>query len=897
MNHAATDPQLTLKATPPRVPKSLLTRSRLSSNAPELADKSVIVIQAPAGFGKTSLMSQWRREALRNGAVAAWLTLDERDDGTRFAHGLAVAMRMASGKTSFGQTYAHTIGYGEDGLETLTNWLAEVAHMAVEVELILDDVQALPKSTLDTSLVYLFNNAPANLKVFLGTRKQIEMQMADILAHGQFASLDADVLRFTLEETISVMTARFGSRADSDICVRMHDMTEGWPLGLQLAIATIEKSLSLSDAITGFSVRSGNIQRYFVECLVNRLPSSLAKFLIRVSCVDVLHPDLCQAITGRIDSADMLQRLQDLTPIFLGGVDSDWLRIHSLARDFLKDRFEALPGDERRDAHERAARWLAERQMFEAAARQALQAGHDQLAYEFVTHCLYDLVIAGQVARVTEWIERLPTAEIEKNNHLRLAVAWILAMSERHVEAAQLVKSIVDDPASDSAERCESARICATAAVFADDFESLERIISPWISSPSTQPIMLRAVGTNQSAALALYRGEPEKARYYYQQLSPDSVLKVGEYTRAWMNWVLGITYLWQGQVLMAENILRPALARAEETGGRRSPIAVMLASPLAVVLWERDLTGEMAALLSNRLDVLERRAAPEAIIMGYVCAARNAAKGGLERRAFDLLENLYVLGEARSLPRLCVASLVEQVRMQALRSRGDACSALLGRLDRFVTPQAYKRWGILGPLVKLQVALARAYSSSVAQDWQRVLADLKVGKPIAEKLRRDRDSIQISLLQALAMKHCGEDSRVLFGEAIGVAESLGLERIIVDTHPDLVDWARRVRRDGSTEAVGIPQLQAPRTAPGKSGKQPAFRASASPSGLLTPKEAEVLQLLAGNLSNKQIALALDVGDETVKWHLKNLFSKFDAANRKHLLDRARLLGVLDTVS
>jgi len=879
------------------MPKSLLTRPRLSSSAPELVDKSVLVIQAPAGFGKTSLLSQWRREALRNGAMAAWLTLDERDDGTQLAQGLTLAMRMASGKASFGQTYATANGLGAGGLEALTNWLAEVAHMAVEVELILDDVHALPKPTLETSLVYLFNNAPANLKVFLGTRKPLEVPMADMLAHGQFASLDTDALRFTLEETIAVMTARFGSRADSDICVRMHDLTEGWPLGLQLAVATIEKSLSLSDAITGFSVRSGDIQRYFVECLVNLLPSSLVKFLIRVSCVDALHPDLCQAITGRNDSADMLQRLQDTTPIFLGGVDTDWLRIHSLAREFLKDRFEALPVKEQREAHERAARWLAERRMFEEAARQALLAGQDQLAYEFATHCLYDLVIAGQVARVTEWIERLPSTEIEKSPRLRLAVAWTLAMSDRHDEAAKLVKPIVDDPSSDPGQRCESARITATAAVFADDFDGIEPIITPWISSLPAQPLMLRAVGTNQMALLALYRGEPEKARRYYQQMPPDSILTVGAYTRGWMDWVIGISYLWQGQVVMAEDVLRPAVARAEEECGRRGPVAVMLASALAVVFWERDLTMDMAALLANRLDVLERRAAPDAIIMGYICAARNAAKGGLERRAFDLLENLHALGETRGLPRLCVASLTEQIRMQALRSHGDACSALLDRLERFATLQTYKRWGILGPLVKLQVALARAYAASVAQDWQRVLTELKVGRPIAEKLRRSRDGIQISLLQALAMKHCGEDSRMLFGEAISMTESLGLERIIVDTHPDLVDWARRIRANGSAAAAIIQRSQMPPVESKATDRQPAVRASVSPSGLLTPKEAEVLQLLAGNLSNKQIALALDVGDETVKWHLKNLFSKLDAGNRKHLLDRARLLGVLDTVS
>lgn len=893
MNFAVTDPQLLLKATPPRVSKLFLTRSRLSSTAPGLSDKSVVVIQAPAGFGKTSLLSQWRREALRNGTVSAWLSVDERDNGARFAQGLDAAMGVACGRAGFGESYLRTPGSAEDDLDALTNWLAEVAHMAVEIELVLDDVHMLPKSTLETSLPYLVRNAPANLRVFLGSRKQLPVTVSDLLKSGQFAVLNCNSLKLTLDETISVITSRFGSRADSDLCARMYDLTEGWALGLQLVIATIENRSSLSDAINGFSVRTGDIQRYFVECLVSRLPSDLAEFLIRVSFVDELHSDLCQAITGRSDSANLLQLLQVDTPIFLGGIDSDWFRIHSLAREFLKDRFDALPNEERREAYVRAARWLAEHRMFEAAARQALNAGEDQVAYEFMAHCLYDMVIAGHAARITEWVERLPTTEIEKSPNLRLAVAWTLAMSKRHDEAARLVTPLLDDPTTDPSKRCESAEICASAAMFADDFDAMERIISPWDRSLPAQPLMLRVVGINQLAVVALYRGAPEKARYYYQEMASADLSSIGEYTRGMMNWVAGISYLWQGQVRMAEQLLRRSLTHAEEECGRRSPVSVMLASALAMALWERDLTGELPPLLANRIDVLERRGSPDAIVMGYVYAARSAAKAGLEGRAFDLLEGLYALGEAHGLPRLSALSLVEQIRMHALRSHGDACATLVGRLDRFATPKTYKRWGLLGPLLRLQIGIAHAYKAVALKDWKQVLAELDVSKQIAEQLRRSRDSIQISLLQALAHKRCGEDSRVLFGEAVSMAETLGLERILVDTHPDLIDWMRQLRGVTATtrwsEPTGV-ESESP-------ALRPVVRTSAFPSVLLTPKEGEVLQLLAGKLSNKEIALAMDVSDETVKWHLKNLFNKLDAGSRKHLLARGRLLGLLDNVA
>ncbi len=885
------DPQLILKATPPRVLKTLLTRGRLSSTTPELTDKSVVVVQAPAGFGKTSLLSQWRREAIRNGAMTAWLSIDDRDNGTRFVQGLIVATRMAVGRANFGKSYLRNTGSSEGDLEALTNWLAEVARMAVAFELFLDDVHALPQSTLQTSLLYLFRNAPANLRIFLGSRRHLAVSVPDLLAHGQFAVVDADALRFTHDETISVVTTRFGSRANPDICARMHDLTEGWPLGLQLVMATIEKRPDLRDAVVGFSVRNGDIQGYFVECLVKRLPPRVENFLTRISILDALHPALCEAITDYPDSADLLQQLQAQTPIFLGGVQSDWARIHSLAREFLRDRFAAFPDAERRAVHERAAHWLSERRMFEAAAQHALHAGHERLAYEFMTHCLYDIVVAGQGNRIMEWVDRLPPAEIERTPRLRLAVAWTLAMSKRNDEATTLVTQLLDDPAADPRQRCESAEICASAAFFADDLDAMERTVAPWARCLPALPAMLHVVVLNQLAVAALYRGAPEKARHCYLQMPAEGLSKIGEYTRGMMKWVIAISHLWQGQVLLAEELLRSSLAHAEEECGRRSPVAALLASALAMVLWERDATEELPPLLANRLDVLERRCSPDAILMGYVCAARSATRARQERQAFDLLEALYALGETRGLSRLCVVSLAEQIRMHALHSRAEACSALLARLDRITTPAAFERWGLLGPLVSLHAGVARAYDAIASQDWKRVLAELSVAKPIAEQLRRGRDCIQISLLQALAMQHCGIDGYSLFSEAISMAETLGLERILADTHPELIGWRRRVRAGTVAAAAEQPNTAPSETPPAR----PAVRPSVSPSALLTPKEGEVLQLLAGNLSNKQIALALDVGDETVKWHLKNLFSKLDAGNRRHLLARARMIGVLDT--
>ncbi len=164
-----------------------------------------------------------------------------------------------------------------------------------------------------------------------------------------------------------------------------------------------------------------------------------------MSFVDNLSPSLCEAITGAGDMRRLLAQLRDLTPIFAESVDSDWSRIHPLAREFLLARFAQLPEAERREYHARAARWLEAHGLCEEAARQMLEAGLVDDAYELVARVLHDVLLRGQVSLVADWIERLPQPEILRRTSLRLTVGWILAQSDRHAEAAQLVGPIVDD--------------------------------------------------------------------------------------------------------------------------------------------------------------------------------------------------------------------------------------------------------------------------------------------------------------------------------------------------------------------------------------------------------------------------------------------------------------------
>lgn len=883
------EPELVLKTTPPRNQKGVQMRERLSIASPDLADRMAISLHAPAGFGKTLLLAQWRREFLSRGAVVGWLTLDGRDDSNRFVHGLAAAMALGSGRQSFATNSERMMVSARDGLDGLTDWLAEVADLGVETVLILDEADTLPDATAQYSLTYLLHNAPANLRVIMASRSRLRLRVADLLARGLYVALPADTLRFRVEETLAILTGRFGSRIEPDPCVHLHELTEGWPLGLQLAVAAIEKSANLVAAIDELSACSGDIQSYFVDSPVARLPAEQVEFLTCISLLDMVHPALCVALYGNERAGEMLHDLCESTPILAESLDSEWVRLHPLAREFLQARFSGFPLEYRHRLHVRAANWLEEQGFFEEAARHYLQAGQAEQAYRNIERCLYEVTLRGQFGRVKEWIDELPAEEVESRPRLCLAAAWVLALSDRHLEAARLIGLIQEDPAADEDMRSEASAIAAAAYYFADRPDESLRIATPWMDRLPNGSLKLRAMIANQVAVLLLLQGQPEKARRVFQRTpnyvwTPqlDAIRGLGE-------WVFGMTYLHEGRVLQAEAAFRDSLLRAEKDIGRRSSVAVILACGLAKALLERGEVQEATTVLANRLDVVERLASPDAIAMGFLTAARLAVLQGQAHRCHDLLEALCALGEERGIPRFCIVALGEQIRLHALQGRGDTCQALWRRLEERAPVSVRQGHGLLGPELCLAAGLARVYVHLAVRDWPTLLDELNAAHEIAERMRRGREVVQLKLLRALALKESRQDGVPSLKEALSLAEEYGLRRIVQDSHPDLVRWVEQIQRD-SVAAVVEPTATIAATA-----RQEALSMSVSPSRLLTPKEREVLQLLARNLSNKQIAQALNVGEETVKWHLKNLFGKFQAGTRKHVVDRAYMLGILES--
>jgi LuxR family maltose regulon positive regulatory protein len=885
------DPQLVLKTTPPRAHRATLTRERLARLWADVRDRTAIAVIAPRGFGKTTLLVQWRRLWLEQGALVAWVTVDAQDEPARLAAALLHAMRVASGRTAFDRIALQFAGRADRELDSLTGLLSEIASLATPTVLMLDDVERMPEATVRESLAYLLYNAPPNLHVVVGSRAPLAVPTWELAAHGDLAVVKAGDLRFELDESIAVLDKRFGGRLALDDCVRLHEAAEGWPIGLQLAAASIERADDLHAAVATLSARHGDIERYFLESLLARLDAPVAAFLTRIAILDGIEPELCEAVTGCGSAAAYIDRLARDTPILIVAELRDWIRLHPLARDFLLGRFEQLPLSEQQSLHRRAAEWYLAHGRYHHAGRHALAAGDEAMAQTCAERCLLDLARQGKLAEAHEWLERIPKEAIARDVELRMVAGWVMALGDRPAQALEVARELARDPGAPPPAQFEAALIGACAAAFADVPGVAATMLARWREPPARLKDPIHAVAyANNRALLALYAGDTDEVRRLEAHLPARLENKSLLIALAFGRTIVGLSHLWDGNAYKAEAALRASLVDAERDAGRRSALAGILAPVMAAALFDRNQPAAARALLADRLDVIERSAVPDGVLHAYRTLARIAAGSGDERHALDVLDNLIALGETRRMPRLKVAGLAEQIRIHAMRARTETVARLTATLEDMAARFADEELLPFRPYYELTVAIARAYAAIGAHDYARAEATLKTADALAAGLRRGRDALIVKVLRAVVARERGSSQALpLLAEAQSLAAIGGNERLLVDTHPIAAQMVAELDKAASGAGPATPARiddERPRAA--------ALRPAAVPlAGMLTPKEAEVLSLLDNGMSNKLIARTMGISDETVKWHLKNLFSKLSAGTRRHAVDRARLLGLL----
>ena len=283
-------------------------------------------------------------------------------------------------------------------------------------------------------------------------------------------------------------------------------------MGLQLLLVDAEKEADAVNALRRVAATGSGLDTLFADVILPRLDPQDVAFLTAIAPLEQFQPQLCAAITGRRDCAELLERLRNDTPVINAVEGSEWLRLHATCREALLRRFDALPKEDRLAMHWRAAQWLNGAGMLERAAHHALAAERNETAYAWIAQALYGLVTSGRVVAARGWLERLPESIVLGNDRLRLVAAWARALSHEPREAFPLTEPLIG-PHVDPALRYEALQVRGAAARYADDLVAAAQA-SELVGedNPFVTPVV-RAANAVLRSVLALSRGDTVAAR------------------------------------------------------------------------------------------------------------------------------------------------------------------------------------------------------------------------------------------------------------------------------------------------------------------------------------------------------------------------------------------------
>jgi len=893
-------PFLTTKIVPAR-PLGLIARPRLLAFLSELPAKRLGVIKAPAGFGKTSLAAAWAEQLGQNGHSVAWLTVDSDDDeATRFLFYVSQALDHAclgAGARAIELILENNLIDPPTILSTLINDLAEVDD---EVYLFLEDYHWLGDNRIHQSVAYFLKHAPSHCHVVMTTRTEPPLPLATLRAQNKLLEIDAAGLRFDPEETEAFLgRTKPGVLGSTDVQL-LRRKTEGWPAALRIIASMPSQSGSeLKEYVHNLSGSQRPIAAYLSE-LLDGLPTAVVDFMLRTAILDRLSGPLCEAVTGaswdRTILASLAQRQMLLTPLDHGGV---WYRYHTLLAEYLSQRLAVERGNEIPELHRRAAFWYASQELWTEAVQHAIAAGDSNRAIGWIKNCAMALIKKGDLFTLLEWKRLFPGELMRGQSEVRTAIAWGLALALRSDEALHLAAEIQHDiatnqsPENDLLHECQAIHAVATA--IRDDSERALPLAQECVNQ--SRDLWTANVASNVLRFSHMKAGDLKQ--FYATPWIPFSQEedRRNVFASVYRRCLQGLAEERQLRLAAAQGYYREGLRISEQHVGPNSVAAALPASLMARILYEQGNLDEAEALIIDRVQLISAGTMLDCVWSAYFVMARVAAARINYERAHTVLERAENQGEARGWGRLTAAATAEQARLYLHDGRANEAAACVDRLERLARQHPAPRpcaWSEIhwyhrlacAHLLKEQARLDQA--ALILQEVQ-LEADALQDRPFVIRSAIALSAIQLSLGKAA-------EAANRFRRIIAACAAAGLHQTLLDEAPVIAELLEMLHERADLDQgllsfldrIQAASRQARQNHLGPDSKAQALRT-------LSARETDILKLIAQGMSNKEIARNLDIGPETVKTHLKSVFTKLGVERRAQAVSRAQTLGLVTT--
>jgi LuxR family maltose regulon positive regulatory protein len=901
-------PVLVTKLFLPRPRPGVVPRPRLIERLNAGLHRTLTLIAAPAGFGKTTLVGAWVAGC---GRATAWLSLDEGDnDLPRFLLHLVAAIRTVAAGSGDAVLAALQSPQPPPTEALLTALLNEVARAPDGFILVLDDYHLIDAEPVDRALVFLLEHLPPQLHLVIATREDPQLPLARWRARGQLTELRAADLRFTASEAAEFLNQVMGLSLSAADIGALEDRTEGWIAGLQLAALSLQGHRDAPGFIRAFAGDHRYIVDYLVDEVLRRQPADVRHFLLQTAILDRLTGPLCDAVTCQAGGAARLAALERGN-FFVVPLDDSrhWYRYHHLFADVLSVHLLAEQPDQVSTLHLRASAWYERNGLAAEAIRHALAAEDFQRAADLVEQTLPELRPMRQEATVLAWLKALPDEVIQVRPMLSAMYAGALLSGGEleHVEARLR-----------DAERWLDPTVDRTAMVVVDDkeFRLLPGSIAVWragralvLGDVAATMVFARQaldlapeddhLGRGGAAALlglaSWASGDLETAHRTYAE-GMSSLQRAGYFSDVLGSAIaLADLRIGQGRLREALRTYERALQFAAEHGDPVLPgTADMYVGMSGLRREQNDLTAA-TEFLQRSTELGDLAGKPQNPYRWCVAMARLREADGDLDGALDLLQ------EAE---RRYASDFFPNVRpIAAMKARVWVAQGRVGEALSWAHAQGISAEDDLSYLREFEhltlarVLLARHKTDRAGRSLRAALGLLERLRRAAEAGGRMGSAIEILVGQALAHQMQGNvpAAIILLERALTLAEPEGYVRMFVDEGPPMAQLLREAATRRITAAYTRTLLAAFETEHLRRAGDAPLPTSPTSQSLIEPlseRERDVLRLLRTELSGPEIARELVVALSTVRTHTKRIYGKLNVDSRRAAVKRAAELGL-----
>jgi LuxR family maltose regulon positive regulatory protein len=889
----------------PQVRPDAVSRTRLFDALDQAWTRRLILVSTPAGTGKSTLLADW---AHRLDSPVAWLSLDADDnDPARFWRSLTAALDGAAVGVRVLAAVGRRGFASEKGVVTaLANSLDSLLE---DVTVVLDDYHAITSSPIHEGMANLLDHMPARFHFVLASRSDPPFPLARLRARGELAELRAADLRFTVEESAAFLRDVWRLDLSADSVAAVQQRTEGWAVGLQLAALSLQGRPEPESFLEEFTGSHRYVVDYLTEEVLDRQTEETRRFLLHISILKRLSGPLCDALTDRSDSQEMLERLER-DNLFLIPLDESrrWYRFHHLFRDLLRAQLERSAPEVAGELHRRAGAWAEEHDCLDDAIHHHLSSGQAERAASLVERNLAEILRRGETVTLNRWLSLLPDKAVRSHPALSVACAIMALHLGRVSEAERLLES-----AERSAGENSTARRFATDGGMVADVRAAAALLQAEIASTRGDPHATVRAATLAVAAMSQDEqgprlwarwlrsladwmgGRMESAEADFTRLLDEARASGDPHPLTTSCHTLGWIQQARGHLSAALRTYEGGLRFATE-GGRFLPFHAGEAHlGIAQVLYAREELDDALEHATQAVELTRRVVEFQLPIFGLVTLARIRQGMGDPDGALREIQEACRLLPAGEVVSMWSPAEAERARIQLFQGDVEAASTWTQERDLSESdPISYPREADYLVLARVLLATGRA---------DRAVALLKRLDELAGSHGRTQSLIEVRAVRALALQSTGDPVGALrmLADSLSLARGEGYVRVFVDEGSPMAALLQRlvrVRPPGAGAAIShaarehaMRVVQAFRARAGsRTGPVTAATGLVEP---LTSRETEVLALIAAGRPNREIADELFVTLDTVKRHASHIFAKLGARNRIEAVARARELQLV----